>query len=787
MQTQLEDATEKCLVDPGTVVSSFLDAIVCGLARQVQATQAVLLLDDTHLGSWMARVDDPPDSAGLSQMGLDAVRGIIRDAAGHGKRTQKLSLEHGPDADVVFLVNTPNTVVALMYSAPVLDAVNTPANVESTVDRLQDTFNRSLIISGMGQSLLAHGSQRCLVQVDDDDSHISPDLVTLCTSFAAGLVKAESACIMLYDSGSCQMLMTEPGFGFGKGDSLGGGRPSAMASHSATVFKTLVPYLSNEHVHAGSPRSAGREPASFDIRQLAIVPLHGKDGPIGVLNVINKLDGVFSAEDVTILNGISRSIGCLVENHIAECSSALDLAGFHRELQIKSRELASLKLDASLTDALLSCLAFADSGITRMLFRLSEFLGKPTMVYSTSGQILGYSNFGQRRAPSALPSEVFESLAIGSHTSRMAVVTTSSGEPEIHHVLSASEDCGELTLSRHNVLLAPLSAGRKRLGFLAVCHFDQALEPEKQTGLRRACTIISAEMLRLFAERGPDGMYEAVLVRALILGDLGESPRHELLDYSSSLGISLTPPFCVLVGRTSEPDESLTAAAIREWRKLRAVMDEYSREPYLLSARSNELIAIITSLGVSPDGAQRESLPMSKLRDRLRKAILNSNLTSLSIGIGSIGPLASIPTSYNEGRVAALLAQTTLREAPRVMCADDLGVYRLLAQIQGEGVLHEYSQKTLDPLMRHDENGHQYLKTLEAFLDSECQLNQAARQLNMHSNSVRYRLNRIEELLGYSLKDSAARLNLALALKALRLVGMSADREPRPSAQWPEG
>jgi DNA-binding PucR family transcriptional regulator len=60
------------------------------------------------------------------------------------------------------------------------------------------------------------------------------------------------------------------------------------------------------------------------------------------------------------------------------------------------------------------------------------------------------------------------------------------------------------------------------------------------------------------------------------------------------------------------------------------------------------------------------------------------------------------------------------------------------------------------------------LDTLQAWLDAHGEARPAALALHVHVQTVRYRLGQLRDLLGDSLDDPDARLELALALRVAR-------------------
>jgi DNA-binding PucR family transcriptional regulator len=66
----------------------------------------------------------------------------------------------------------------------------------------------------------------------------------------------------------------------------------------------------------------------------------------------------------------------------------------------------------------------------------------------------------------------------------------------------------------------------------------------------------------------------------------------------------------------------------------------------------------------------------------------------------------------------------------------------------------------------HDaEHGTSYAATLLAYLDANSDIAEAARRLNVHPNTCRYRLARAEQVFGFSLADADERLLLWLQLR----------------------
>lgn len=88
--------------------------------------------------------------------------------------------------------------------------------------------------------------------------------------------------------------------------------------------------------------------------------------------------------------------------------------------------------------------------------------------------------------------------------------------------------------------------------------------------------------------------------------------------------------------------------------------------------------------------------------------------------------------------------------------------------------MRTYGQEVLAELLAKDpEYANEMLRTLEAFLEHDGQVNEAAKHLFVHRNTVAYRLEKIGEILGVDFKKINDLLRLKLALMFRR---MEADR-----------
>lgn len=84
-----------------------------------------------------------------------------------------------------------------------------------------------------------------------------------------------------------------------------------------------------------------------------------------------------------------------------------------------------------------------------------------------------------------------------------------------------------------------------------------------------------------------------------------------------------------------------------------------------------------------------------------------------------------------------------------------------------DDAVRAFADGLLRALREHDEKGRgDLVASLRAWLARHGQWDAAAADLGVHRHTLRYRMRRVEEILGRSLDDADVRMELWLALKA---------------------
>jgi len=139
--------------------------------------------------------------------------------------------------------------------------------------------------------------------------------------------------------------------------------------------------------------------------------------------------------------------------------------------------------------------------------------------------------------------------------------------------------------------------------------------------------------------------------------------------------------------------------------------------------------------------------------------------------------LSSLREAYRSAR-NALNISAELGHRESTTFYGDLKLFQLLLSIKEQNLTHlrQFYDESLRPLVDHDDRKQgDLIRTLNGFFEANGNLAKAAIDLDVHRNTLVYRLERITELTGLDLNDADNRLILHLALKIQRVLATLPD------------
>jgi PucR family transcriptional regulator, purine catabolism regulatory protein len=320
----------------------------------------------------------------------------------------------------------------------------------------------------------------------------------------------------------------------------------------------------------------------------------------------------------------------------------------------------------------------------------------------------------------------------------------------------------------------PIQAGADVYGATVVLAEPGALADNDLMAIEQASTVAALRLVQARAVAEADRRFQATCLDELVTGHLTEwAVLHER---AVAFGWDLTVPRAVVVAeidalggrRFAELAGTADGARARQ-RLLVAARGSLGRES-LVWERSAGIAALIATDPLRPE----HHLTVAK---GFRAAVASSAPGIVaSIGIGRVyGDPFQLQASFTEA-VRALTAGRRAGGGDHVYVYEHLGLSRLLLSCP-QPELAAFHDEVLGRLLAYERlhPGCDLLRTLDVYLECNRHGAAAARALFVHYNTVRYRLERIEHLVGPFVDDGARCLTLGLALQAGRLLANSRD------------
>jgi sugar diacid utilization regulator len=144
----------------------------------------------------------------------------------------------------------------------------------------------------------------------------------------------------------------------------------------------------------------------------------------------------------------------------------------------------------------------------------------------------------------------------------------------------------------------------------------------------------------------------------------------------------------------------------------------------------------------------------------------------------AVGPLCRQLEDYEGAHEQCLRLLTLARILGRqgIVRQHEFGPFPMLLSALDQKAVSAFTDEVLGRLELYDEaNGTDMLRTASAFIDQGCRFQSTAEFLRIHISTLRYRLQRIEELFGLDLEDAEQRFSLSLAVRLRTLMRNRSD------------
>ncbi|MDI6879222.1 MAG: PucR family transcriptional regulator ligand-binding domain-containing protein [Desulfitobacteriaceae bacterium] len=265
------------------------------------------------------------------------------------------------------------------------------------------------------------------------------------------------------------------------------------------------------------------------------------------------------------------------------------------------------------------------------------------------------------------------------------------------------------------------------------------------------------------------------LVENILFGPMEN--QEIIIDRAAYYGYDLTNPHQVAIVDVDDFASYLKEAGIRdEKRVLEIKMLFHQIIQEVLGRHKCKALSVLHSDSVII------ILPIKGNEERLNKILtedIKESMSSkipgmtVSIGLGNSSLwLKDLKESLIQAEQALAVAKM-FKGRNQTLYYKEIGYYKLLFKMGHRTDLEEFFLETLGDLLTHDKNhGGELLSTLNMYLEENGNLARTIERLYVHRNTLKYRLEKIENLTGRSLGNAQDRLNLQMGLAVGRFLNM---------------
>ena len=444
-------------------------------------------------------------------------------------------------------------------------------------------------------------------------------------------------------------------------------------------------------------------------------PLRSLAGHLGHLVV--GADEEPSSLDQFLLRVLAQQVGIAMANaqlHDRERATSAELRAANARL---AESVESIRRRGEIHERLTQA-AMTGTGLAGIAEAVHDLTGHPIVVEDRAGNVIAHAGTegaeGQARQPRAARERMIQrALEAGGPVRELGRVV----------MIASPHDCVA--------------------GVMALIDPDGTAGESEIVALEHGATVAGMELARLRSL----GETQLRLGRDLLEDLLAGIDPQIAVERARAIGCDLLQPRRVAVVEDvgSAADEDRLFGSVR-----RALRDQVVGS--LLTTRAGAVVVLA-------DGDTDW--------EAFRAAVVAGLDGGCLIGVGGscAGP-ADVPRSHREARLALKMGDASAG-VTGITLFDDLGVFRLFAEVEETESVERFVRTWLGPLIDYDaRKPAELVPTLTCFLELGQAYDATSEALAIHRSTLKYRLQRIREISQQDLSDPDTRFNFQLATRA---------------------
>jgi len=400
------------------------------------------------------------------------------------------------------------------------------------------------------------------------------------------------------------------------------------------------------------------------------------------------------------------------------------------------------------------------SDLMELADMITERVGNPITIEDMNHHVIAYSTHGDATDPvrvqTIMKRKVPEEVLIRFWKDGVIQALMYSDEPV--RVPAVKE------VGLNNRVAVSIRRGQEVFGYIWVQEAVRPLDDKDLEVLKRAARLALPRLLHRRDRHAKQEEKRNQFFWQLLSRSAGESLDIEKT--AAQLRLHLPPVMVVLILETRCSDE-LWNNMQKELSYLFSNLGEFFPFRYRpLWTFDDRQVIVLAGLeeGERERAEEASKTFIHQLRKRLTRRF-GSETMAAAYGEPVTDP-SEVWLSYQQALEVMQIKKALPDELQTVEGYQELGIYRLFPRLKQWNRQMKYHNPKLERILAYDtENQGNLLETLEIFLDNTGKINQTAKQLHIHPNTLGYRLKRICEVGDIDLNNPNDRVMLFLDIK----------------------
>lgn len=332
-----------------------------------------------------------------------------------------------------------------------------------------------------------------------------------------------------------------------------------------------------------------------------------------------------------------------------------------------------------------------------------------------------------------------------------------------------------LPLADGQVLLQPVVAGGSDLARMVCFNPQRTLGSDDVHALERAATVAALLITREQAVTAVESKYRGDFLRDVFVDRAGDADY--VIEHAAALGWDVDRPMVVVSAELDPSGEQVSGRVRRAWQERFSAAWRQVTESYDRSVPTVDFSAEVVTLLPVADPPEAPGDSYEQTRKVLARLVTDvagdkgGGRRPFSVGVSRpVRAIDDLPEAYAQARRATAVGRR-ISGSGSTTHFDELGIHRLIALVPDHRELTAFTRDVLGELADDTDEARDLRETLQVLLDTNLNVAEAARLQFFHYNTMRYRIGKLERLLGPFSSDPHLRLNIEVALQVLQVRG----------------